>query len=829
MWKWYDCLVVLRRGAGPVQSLVMLAVLLTALVLTIAVHDVRADSSESIEFDVPLDKGEYADRLWVTVYANPVTFKGERPDLPGSTAEVRSGTLSVFYRYEPDWTDVELRFSVLTLSGRELFSEPWYGARHPQATKWDRRYDISIPEEVLEDWVSGDEPIGVTLKRKYIGGGRNSSHPLVFGGPGGDDEIRIKLTMDVVFTGNAAPSAPTVTTIPSTRPVAGNVLLEWTHDEPRDFNPGDKVFYEVQTSLDGGAWQSLKGGSKISGDARNVEIPVPSAPGSRLKMRLRAVDSGNAASAWVEVPGAYTVAENDNAGFRMFLESPLRKIKRFSEPAYPKRSPRWMAAGGEVESIQLVVTSASAHKAMEVDLGSLRSDDGSRIPEERVVVYRQEYMDIVKPSRNVGQTGWWPDALVPLVDPYYGEVRRKRPMNLNAGENESFWIEVSVPPGQKPGIYRSNLTVSMEGQESQTIPLALEVLPFGLPVQPTLRTAFGFDPSNVSEKGMYSLCKKEAAKHRIAFYTGFFTITGDYDAATDSCTLSTNQTKRFFGDALSGDGMPDGRRFTSINVTGSPDIKTDEAWIAYWRAVQEFLESKGWLEKSYVYVWDEPKKRHMADVEKKCRLIKQGAPKLKTLVTTECRPALRGLVDIWCPVINFFDKEDRHGGAELYRSRQAKGEEVWWYSSMMSEETVKLPSYFIDAGAVSPRIVGALSWLRDIEGVLYYQMGYKWGKQPWVTQYAFHANGDGTLWYPGKPELIGGTKGVPIPSIRLNSIRDGFEDYEYLALLERLGGGEEGRAIITEAARDEYDWSTDPEDLIVAREKLAGAIMDRMQ
>lgn len=830
MSKWYEMVNVsgLHCRSGSVRKLVLAALVIAVAALAAVPHASRAAGAESIEFDVPLDKGKYADRQWVTLYANPVTFKGERPDLPGASAEVRSGTVSIFYRYEPDWTDVELRFSVLTLSGRELFSEPWYGARHPQKTEWARRYDIPVPKDVLQGWMSGAEPVGLTLKRKYVGGGRNSSHPLVFGGPGGDDDIRIKLTMDVAFTGNAAPSAPTVVTVPSTRPVAGKVLLEWTHEEPRDFNPEDEVFYEIQTSLDGGAWKATKDG-RVSGDTRSAEISVPSAPGGSMRMRIRAVDSRDAVSDWVSVSAPYTVAKDVDTGFRMFLDSPLRKVMRFRRPAYPERSPRWIAAGGETEAVQLVVTSASAHKDMSVRLDSFRSDEGGRIPEARVVIYRQDYMDIVRPSRNVGETGWWPDALVPLVDPYFGEKRRRRPMNLNAGENESFWIEVSVPPGQEPGVYRSSITVDMKGQKPQTLPLSLEVLPFDLPVQPTLRTAFGFDPSNVPESGMYSLCKKEAAKHRIAFYTGFFTITGRYDEETDSCSLSTNQTKRFFGDALSGDGMPDGRRFTSINVTGSPNVKTDKAWIAYWRAVQDFLQEKGWLEKAYVYVWDEPKKGNMPQVEKKCALIKQGAPKLKTLVTTECRPSLRGLVDIWCPVINFFDKEDRHGGVEMYRSRQAMGEEVWWYTSMMSEETVKLPSYFIDASAVSPRIVGALSWLRDVEGVLYYQMGYKWGKRPWRTQYAFHANGDGTLWYPGLPEFIGGTKGIPVPSIRLNSIRDGFEDFEYLALLERLGGEKEAKVIIRAAARGEYDWSDDPDVLATARERLAEAIIARME
>ena len=45
-----------------------------------------------------------------------------------------------------------------------------------------------------------------------------------------------------------------------------------------------------------------------------------------------------------------------------------------------------------------------------------------------------------------------------------------------------------------------------------------------------------------------------------------------------------------------------------------------------------------------------------------------------------------------------------------------------------------------------------------------------------------HDNGDGYLFYPGKPYGIYG----PVESIRLHAIRDGFEEFEYLYLYETL-------------------------------------------
>ena len=49
----------------------------------------------------------------------------------------------------------------------------------------------------------------------------------------------------------------------------------------------------------------------------------------------------------------------------------------------------------------------------------------------------------------------------------------------------------------------------------------------------------------------------------------------------------------------------------------------------------------------------------------------------------------------------------------------------------------------------------------------------------WRDQWTNGANGDGNLFYPGTPDIIGGTTHIPVASLRLKYIRDGVEDYEY--------------------------------------------------
>src|SRR3569832_2636426 len=54
---------------------------------------------------------------------------------------------------------------------------------------------------------------------------------------------------------------------------------------------------------------------------------------------------------------------------------------------------------------------------------------------------------------------------------------------------------------------------------------------------------------------------------------------------------------------------------------------------------------------------------------------------------------------------------------------------------------------------------------------------------PWKNLYYYTGNGDGTYFYPGRPDKIGGTHHIPIPSIRLKMLREGIEDYEYLTMV----------------------------------------------
>jgi len=115
-----------------------------------------------------------------------------------------------------------------------------------------------------------------------------------------------------------------------------------------------------------------------------------------------------------------------------------------------------------------------------------------------------------------------------------------------------------------------------------------------------------------------------------------------------------------------------------------------------------------------------------------------------------------------------------------------------------------------------------IAWKYRIQGELYYSMdeAYGRGKDPWDSVFLVGGNGDGTLFYPGTPARIGGTTPVSVASIRLNLIRDGMEDFEYLNALANAGQRDFAEQVAHSFITNALTFNNDPKALMSAREQL---------
>ena len=234
----------------------------------------------------------------------------------------------------------------------------------------------------------------------------------------------------------------------------------------------------------------------------------------------------------------------------------------------------------------------------------------------------------------------------------------------------------------------------------------------------------------------------------------------------------------------------------------TPEYKA--AFTAYCQGVQAHLREKGWLDKSYVYWFDEPEPRDYPFVMNGFRKLKEAAPGIGRMLTEQVEPELVGGPNIWCPISNAFN-------AERAEVRRAAGDHFWWYICTGPKEPYC--TLFIDHPATELRVWLWQTWQRHIESVLVWESSY-WTSEAaypdpahpqnpyedpmgWTAGYGLApgarapwGNGDGRFIYPpeaaadgrpSEPVLEG-----PVDSIRWEMLRDGVEDYEYLATLSRL-------------------------------------------
>ena len=130
-----------------------------------------------------------------------------------------------------------------------------------------------------------------------------------------------------------------------------------------------------------------------------------------------------------------------------------------------------------------------------------------------------------------------------------------------------------------------------------------------------------------------------------------------------------------------------------------------------------------------------------------------------------------------------------------------------------------------------------MAWRDGMKGLLYWGgMSYwdltddPWTQAPYYTgsgrpqqgKKGIVFQGEGSLVYPA-PAV--GYDGI-VPTIRLKALRDGIQDYEYLAILDRLGKAAEAQKLVRSLTESFFQWEKDPAAYEKTRIKLATLIVE---
>jgi len=537
----------------------------------------------------------------------------------------------------------------------------------------------------------------------------------------------------------------------------------------------------------------------------------------------------------------------------------LEKVRPLdSIPGKLPHSIELWAARNEFEPFQIVLHSKRQDlTGVDIEVTDLAGPQGIIPAKDNITIYFETSVSLKAPSSIEGAAGDWPDPLIPRIDRYTGEKRNAFPMRLAAGRNQPVWVDVYVPLSTPAGRYTGSVLITLEGAAYAAIPITLHVWNFALPSTSSLKSSFGFNGMGAVKqhfgrytndrdlRGLVKMYQKSALLHRISIHGGSMIAPR---IASDSASIDWHSHDSEVGPFLDGailtgkDPLP-GAKATTAELRLPPEL-TEEQNQPYYRQWIQHFRGKGWLDRLFYYLRDEPRIETYRNVAEKGSAAHRTDPAVRNLVTVTLNRELEGAVDIWVPLINCLEMKPgfppyckQSAPREAYGRELASGKDLWWYQSCAShgcniiggEYFRGWPSYMIDAPPVANRIFQWLAWKYGIEGELYFSMNEAFGRlaDPWNNVSMFGGNGDGTLFYPGRPVRIGGASDIPIESIRMKLIREGLEDYEYLYLCSQLGLAELAESSSKRIASHLHQWDHSPETLYALRRKMGDALSEK--
>ena len=449
-----------------------------------------------------------------------------------------------------------------------------------------------------------------------------------------------------------------------------------------------------------------------------------------------------------------------------------------------------------------------------------------------IVVYRAAYLNITNKSATApayyNVTGYYPDPLIPAIDPYYHQVTNAFPVAVAANQNQSAWIDVFVPQNALSGYYSGTITVSNGGTTLATLPIIIGVWQWPsshgshMPATSTLpsTTQYGWaDFCNAAYGGTGSCnVNNTDTDGAVMFMDHRWTM-------TDPVNANSNQMALIWGGTTTGitgaKPIIPGATTTGVNWRSQTGIWSEQGFATAFGANKYPSGSTGTypLVTPFYQTADEPG----SSSANWTALCNAGAAAHATTppVATEATAGIVDMnnnnasncLDILTP--NVITLEPIGGG--LTRSNyntwlshsnpDGIKPMLWSYLSCSSAGTCggavggsafNYPNYNADSKPAGNRVMEWMTYFHQQTGELYYYTT-GWGNtDPWTSIYSYGQNGDGILAYPSTwhatnthhVTLQGGsplTTEIWIPRMVLKHMRDGMQDWEYMNALRAAG------------------------------------------
>jgi len=436
-----------------------------------------------------------------------------------------------------------------------------------------------------------------------------------------------------------------------------------------------------------------------------------------------------------------------------------------------------------------------------------------------IVVYLEDYINVTTTSGVSATgtpsylnimllTGKIPDILVPAIDPYHHQTTNAFPMNISAGNNQSVWVDVHIPPAAPAGYYKGTVTLQTgcTGPYPSTGCTTFTTLPIIIAVWQW--PSAGYMPSTATLQSYHILgdgfCTEFfGTAYGSACGSGWPNAGGSTSTAivlgkTDFATLYLDHRLQGPNQIYQGPGTSSWTTYdvplmngtantllpgAKINtIQWSDDSGTQQQW-------ETAFQAGGWTSTLFDYSCDEPPNGcAWATIYTNAKSLHSLSPSMPALVTTSfarmtssvqtsacgSTTCLTNSVD-WL-VTNVADMSNsEYENLSTYHAYQAGSSNIGtapsrkWWSYQACDSTacgsqlssgggyyLENSSYTLDTTPVANRISSWFEYYAGQTGDLYFQDTICWGNcgsnngDPWQGVNYGGTNGDGTLVYPGR-------------------------------------------------------------------------------
>lgn len=519
--------------------------------------------------------------------------------------------------------------------------------------------------------------------------------------------------------------------------------------------PKDGVYFINLTVFD--RQQPIKLGEEIKSQKTYITLPIVVGPAPAVVVQnWQAEDKG--------FPGR---KEREVKPWRTLVNVPALKAGQVLVPEriFPedkfiyeeKAQPAAIRlAGGEYECLQFVVDVSEKEDpmAVAVTLSSLKNDQGVAL--DSVQVREQIYLTTEIPSDFADfPVGQWPDPLFEtdwVTKIPNAPITKQNVEFIKKSHRRVFWMTVHAQSEAKGGLYKGRIGLTLAGKTVGEFPVEVKVNAFVLPKRAALRCATGMvgwkgsATNNWATLGLPDEEIKEIGKNAMDSY---WRLIFEYGWTPTMC----------FGPATVWEKYKDVGRGASVFPSGGN--KKDEEW----------LIKNSLLKYAFMYApFDEHTDGKVPDVAEWARTWKatHQTPVLDCYYGGNVEP-LFGLVDVWLgqsPLSAWWGKPTPPlGWGDKAVARKQAGDQFFSCNASLVWHVEYIPvqgrsEFWSDfaIGVDGRYVYSTCRWTVDVY------------KKNWTT-----GNYMGCLVYPGPHGIT--------TSIRLETLRDAVEDYDYLALL----------------------------------------------